>query len=146
MPVALGFAVGDFIAGINFLIDAVRSLNDTYGARADYQELGRELSNLTNALNGIQSLSLDPVQTNQIAAVNAAVNECRLCVDKFVRRNSKFKSMESITGKRWSPETFQQRARGVQWVVWKKDDVAKFRSEVRQQSDAIQMLLITGLK
>ncbi len=79
-------------------------------------------------------------------AYNAAVNECRLCVDKFVRRNSKFKSMESITGKRWSPETFQQRARGVQWVVWKKDDVAKFRSEVRQQSDAIQMLLITGLK
>ena len=38
--VPFGFSVGDFIASINLLIDAVHSLSDTNGAQADYEELG----------------------------------------------------------------------------------------------------------
>ena len=79
MPVGFGFSVGDFIAGINLLIETVKSFSETHGAKADHQELGRELISLKNALDGIQALSLNTAQAAQISAVNAAVDSCRSC-------------------------------------------------------------------
>ena len=46
MPVPFGFSVGDFISGIEFLIDAIKSLRDTNGAQDYQKELGRELKHL----------------------------------------------------------------------------------------------------
>lgn len=139
--VGLGISVGDFIAGLNFLIDAVHSLSDTYGAQADYEELSRELQSLNSGLDGIRALSLDSTYQTEIAEVNAAVDKCRACVEDFVQRNSKFKSLETTPGKRWSLATLKKCGRGVQWAVWKKDDVAKFRNQVQYHSGAIAMLL-----
>lgn len=138
-----GFSVGDFITGVNLLIDAVHSLSDTYGAQADYKELGRELQSLNSGLDGIKALSLDSTQTIGISAVNAAVDKCHACVEDFVQRNSKFKSLETTSGKKWSLATVKKCGRGVQWAVWKRDDVAKFRDQVQYHSGAIGMLLAT---
>ena len=84
--VAFGFSVGDIIAGVNLLIEAVQSLDATHGAQADYQELGRELQSLSSGLDGIGALSLDSTYEAEILAVNAAVDKCRTCVKAFVRR------------------------------------------------------------
>lgn len=97
--VPFGFSVGDFIAGINLLIDAVHSLSDTHGAQADYEELGRQLKNLRNGFECIEGLKLDATHPAQASAVDTALNDCRLCVDGFVKRNSKFKSLEATSGK-----------------------------------------------
>lgn len=141
--VGFGFSVGDFIAGVNLLIDAVHSLSDTYGARADYKELERELQSLNSGLDGIKALSLNPTQATEIFAVNAAVDKCFACVEAFVQRNSKFKSLETVPGKKWSPAMLRRCGRAVQWAITKKDDVAKFRDQVHYHSDAIGMLLAT---
>lgn len=141
--VAFGFSVGDFIAGVNLLIDAVYSLSDTYGAQADYKELERELQSLNCGLDGIKALSLSPKQATEISAVTAAVDKCFICVEAFVQRNSKFKSLESTPRKKWSLAMLRRRGRGVQWAIWKKDDVAKFRDQVHYHSGAIGMLLAT---
>ena len=143
MPVPFGVSVGDFIVGIEVLIDAIKSLSDTHGAQADYKELFRELNSLKTALGCIQNLSLDPSQPTQASAVNAAIDDCILCVDTFVKRNSKYSSLDSKQGKAWSLDGLNSCRRMVQWAIWKKKDVAKFRAQVQQHADAIQMLLAT---
>ena len=141
MPVAFGFSIGDFIAGINLLIDSVKSLDEAHGAKADYRELGRELSNLKDAFDGIQSLSLSQAQVAQVKAVNTAVAGCRLCIDGFVQRNSKFQGLDSTPLKRWSLAAFKKGVLGIRWAILKKNEVAKFRSDIQRHSDHILMLL-----
>ena len=141
MPVGFGFSVGDFIAGINLLIETVKSFSETHGAKADYQELGRELVSLKNTLDSIQTLSLNPAKAAQISAVNTAVDGCHLCVDGFVQRNSKFRSLESAPKKQWSLAAFKNGVLGMKWAILKKNKVAKFRADVQAHSNGIQMLL-----
>ena len=136
-----GFSVGDFIAGISLVIDAVHSLSNTNGAQADYEQLGRQLKNLRNGFECIERLSLDATQSAQVSAVDTALSDCRMCVDSFVKRNSKFKSLEAEFEKGWSLTGLKRQARKVQWALWKKKDVAKFRAAIQQHSDAVQMLL-----
>ena len=143
MPVGFGFSVGDFIAGINLLIEIVKSFSETHGAKADYQELGRELISLKNALDGIQALSLNTAQAAQISAVNAAVDACRLSVDGFVQRNNKFRSLGCAPVKQWSLAAFKNGVLGVKWAILKKNKVVKFRADVQAHSNGIQMLLAT---
>lgn len=143
MPVGFGFSVGDFIAGINLLIDSVKSLDEAHGAKADYQELGRELSSLKNALDGIQTFSPGQAQVAQVTAVNTAVDGCRLCVDGFVQRNSKFESLDSTPSKRWSPAAFKKGVLGIRWAIVKKNEVAKFRSDIQRHTHHVLMLLAT---
>ena len=130
MPVAFGFSVGDFIASINFLIGSIKSLDDTQGAKADYQGLLKELQGLENALDGIQKLSPDPAQATQIAAVNTSIGDCRFCIDGFLQRNNKFQTLKSTNQKRWSLQSFRKNVRGVQWALWKKEDVATLRAQL----------------
>ena len=139
--VSFGFSVGDFVAGISLIIEAVHSLSDTNGAQADYEELGRQLTNLRKGFECIEGLNLGTTQLAQVSAVETALNDCRLCVDGFVQRNSKFKSLEATSGKQWSLAELKRQGRKVQWALWKKADVAKFRGAIQQHSDAIQMLL-----
>lgn len=139
--VPFGFSVGDFIAGLNLLIDAVHSLSDTDGAQADYSELGRQLKSLRKGFECIQGLNIHVTQSAQASAVDTALNDCRLCLDRFVKRNSKFKSLEATSGTQWSLAALERQGRKVQWALWKKADVAKFRAAIQQHSNALQMLL-----
>lgn len=143
MPVAFGFSVGDFITGINLLIDSVKSFSETHGAKADHEELQRELIVLKNTLDGIQALSLDQAQAAQILAVNDAIDACHSCVNGFLQRNSKFKSLSSNPAKQWSLAAFKRGVLGIQWAILKKTEIAKFRAKVERQSNNIHMLLAT---
>ena len=143
MPVAFGFSIGDFVAGINLLIESVKSLDEAHGAQADYQELGRELSSLINALDGIQTLSLSLALVAQVNAVNFAVDGCRLCIDGFVQRNTKFQGLDSTPLKRWNLAAFKKGVLGIRWAIVKKNEVAKFRSDIQRHSGHILILLAT---
>lgn len=143
MPVAFGFSVGDFITGINLLIDSVKSFSETHGTKADHEELQRELIVLKNTLDGIQALSLDQAQAAQILAVNDAIDACHSCVNGFLQRNSKFKSLSSNPAKQWSLAAFKRGVLGIQWAILKKTEIAKFRAKVERQSNNIHMLLAT---
>lgn len=67
--------------------------------------------------------------------VNEAVNDCRFCVESFVQRNSKFKSLDSTLDKGWSVEVFSDRVRKVYWVVWEEEDVAESPTTLRCHTD-----------
>ena len=141
--VGFGISVGDFIAGINTLIVIVHSLSDTHGAQADYKELGSELQSLKSGLDGIEALSPDPTPTIEFSTLIAAIEKCKACVERFLQRNRKFKSLENTPGKKWSLATLKKRGRGVQWTIWKKDDVQRFRGQIQYHTAAIGMLLGT---
>jgi hypothetical protein len=57
MPVPFGFSVGDFIAGIKLLKNAVDSLSDARGATVDYSELRKTLDSLDKALDAANQLT-----------------------------------------------------------------------------------------
>lgn len=139
--VPFGFSVGDFIAGINLLIDAIHSLSDINGAQADYEGLGRQLSNLKNGFECIEGLVLDDTQKAQVSAVHTALSDCRLCIDDFIKRNNRFKNLETSCGEQWTLAALKKQGRKVQWALWKKADVAKFRAAIQLHSEAVQMLL-----
>lgn len=139
--VPFGFSVGDFVAGISLLIDVVQSFSDTNGAQADYDELTRQLKNLRNGFESIEDLNLDATQAAQASAVSTALNDCRLCVDSFIKRNEKFKSLETPSGKQFSLAALKRQGRKVQWALWKQKYVAKFRASIQQHINAVQMLL-----
>ena len=143
MPVPFGFSVGDFIGSIKLLVDAVKSLRDTNGAQDDYKELIRELKHLRTGLECIEALSLDQNQPVQFSAAKAAMDDCFLCLDGFIQRNVKFSSLGSIPASRRTAVGFKDRWRMVQWALWKKADIAKFKSQVQRYAEAIQMLLAT---
>ena len=143
MPVPFGFSVGDFIGSVELLIDAVKSVRDTNGARDDYKELFRELKHLKIALECIKTLSLDPAQPVQLSAVGAAVHDCLLCLDDFIQRNVKFSSLSSTSPSQWTSAGLKNRWRMVRWALWKRADIANFKSAVQKHAEAIQMLLAT---
>lgn len=143
MPFPFGVAIGDFIAGINLLIAIVTSLHETHGARADYQELARELTSLRVGLDSVRDLSLDAAQVFQASAVSKSVDNCYSCVNGFLQRNSKFQDMATTSDQQRGLDRLKRRIRCVQWAILKKDDVAKLRAEVQQHCEAIQMLLAT---
>ena len=139
--VPFGFSVGDFIAGINLLLDIVRTFDTTQGAQADYRELGEELINLRRVFEGLKDLDLDTPQSSKASAVNKILNDCQSCIDGFMKKNSKFQSLSDTSEKRWSLATLKRQGRKVQWALWKKADVARFRTTIQQHANALQLLL-----
>ena len=139
--VAFGFSVGDFIAGINLLIEAASSMSNTHGAQADYQGLSRQLRNLTNSLDCIQALNQNLLQPTQAAALDTALKDCRRSVDDFVQTNKKFKDLQNATGGQWSLATLKRQGRKIQWALWKKADVIKFQCTIQTHAAALQSLL-----
>ena len=111
MPVPFGFSGEDFIGSIELLVDEVKSLRDTNGARDDCKELCRELKYLKNGLECTKALSLDPTQPVQLLAVKAAVHDCLLCLDDFVQRNARFSSLGSPSSSQWTAAGLKTRWR-----------------------------------
>ena len=141
MPVPFGFSVGDFVSSIKLLLDGIKSLRDTNGARDDYRELVRELKHLKTGLISVEALYIDSTQPIQCSAAKAVVDNGLLYIDDFIQRNARFSSLDSIPASRWTIAGLKDRWRMVQWTLWKKADVVRFKSQVQQHVEAIQMLL-----
>ena len=141
MPVPFGYSVGDFIGGIELLLDGIKSLRDTNGARDDYRELIRELEHLKIGLGSVEALYIDSTQPVQYSAAKAMVDDCLMCIDNFIQQNARFSSLDSTPASRRTVTGIKDRWRMVQWALWKKTDVFRFKSQVQQHVEAIQMLL-----
>lgn len=69
------------------------------------------------------------------------VDDCLMRIDDFIQQNAKFSSLDSIPASRLTVAGLKDRWRMVQWALWKKADVVRFKSQVHQHVQAIQMLL-----
>jgi hypothetical protein len=147
MAAPFGFSFGDFIAGICLLKDVVAAFSDTKGARASYQELSRELSSLQSALEGIRDQTYDQSHPHHGVAITEALERCQRCIDEFVKRLSKSKSILASSGSsKWSRSSFERHIRKIEWAVCKQTDVHQFRKEIQIHKMAILSLQTTLLR
>ena len=71
------------------------------------------------------------------------VDDCFMRIDDFIKRNAKSSSLEFTPARQWTVAGLKDRWQMVQWALWKKADVVRFKSEVQQHVEAIQMLLMS---
>lgn len=138
--IPFGFSVGDFISGIALIKDSIDALKDTKGAAKEYQELKRGLTGLQHGLTAIIGLDLDSTDQNY-SAIDKTIKNCQLCIDTFLGNNCKYAALAADRKQELSLEVLKTNLRKIRWTVCKKEDLAKFRSELQMHSEALQMQL-----
>ena len=140
MPVPFGFSVGDFIA-LSSLISNIRTSLQSYGgARADYQELERELEILQLALAAIKSLTGPSQRHSEISAIKLVALSCRQTLNEFYARIQKYEKSLGITSKQ---SKGRASGRMVQWGLYMQVDMAKMRSYIAAHVGTLNTLLST---
>lgn len=136
MVIPFGISAGDFIAGLKLFKDAIDSLSDARGARADYIELTQTLNALTTALDAASQFDGAVHQ----AAIVVVLQGCRECVTDFLADIAKFELLKtkSITVRR-----LKTGLKKVQWALCKKEDVLNFKGHLETHLSALQLLLLT---
>ena len=139
MSVGFGFSVGDLVAGLKVIKDAVEAVKDTKGASADYTALIAEISSLQDGLEAIDDLRLGYRGfPKQQIAIDRAIEACRKCVDDFATSIAKYQPhlKNQATGVISS-------YRKIRWALCKKEDVAVFRSRLERHTSSINMLILS---
>jgi hypothetical protein len=142
MAVCFGFSVGDIIAGIGMIKDAVKAIDDSQGASKDYRTLMKELDGLKEALDAIGSLKIDPDRYVTVKKpIEDAVAGCKACIDDILRSIAKYQPhLMGSKSKQW-----RSILRKVQWALCTREDVQNFRSRLEQHSSIVS-LLVTALQ
>ncbi|KAJ4373372.1 hypothetical protein N0V83_003667 [Neocucurbitaria cava] len=123
MVIPFGVSAGDFIAGLKLFKDAIDSLSDVRGARADYIELTQTLSALTTALDAASQFDGAVHQ----AAITVVLQGCRECVKDFLTDIAKF---ELLKNKSVTVRRLKTGLKKVQWALCKKEDVLNFKGHL----------------
>ena len=143
MPVTIG-SVGDIISLSILIKNLVKSLDDSRGSSAEYQDVVRELGNLDYALREVEKLSQSSEPTIRLIALSGTVNDCaqqcRECIEKFHTQVKKFEKSLQPGG---SGNFVKDSAQKVRWQVSEKADLAKFRAKINAHCLSINMLLNT---
>ncbi|KAF8848554.1 hypothetical protein BDZ45DRAFT_775551 [Acephala macrosclerotiorum] len=141
MGVPFGFSVGDLIAGIGVIKDGIKSLSDARGAKADYRSLSGTLDSLSQGLEALQELKLDPKQdSRQQSAIKQAVDRCRGSIDSFLERTGKYNVLESSPNAQDWKLKLRECNLKLKWAILKKDDVKKFQDDLHGQIETISLL------
>ena len=138
MAVPFGFSLGDFIAGINVIVIAVKAVQESNGATAEHAALLNELANLEGGLTAMDDLDIDQSRHRQCRAIDNAVKECQDCITNFIRSIAKYQPWLRPGAKNWRASL-----RKMQWAFCKKDDIRNLRDNLERRSSSINMLLIT---
>lgn len=139
MAVGFGFSVSDLVTGINLIRDSVEAVRGKKSAPAEYAALLTEIDCLRDGLEAIDDLDLETNGTEkQKAAIERATTACQLCIDEFLARISRYQPhlREGVSG--WVSSYHK-----IQWALCRKQDVAKFRSQLERHTSSINMLIIT---
>jgi len=139
MAVGFGFSIGDLFAGLRLIKDSVEAVHDTKGSPADYSSLVKEIICLQDGLDVIQELQSEcSLSERQNAALERAAYACQESIDEFLSSISRYQPHLNARA-----SGIQSNYRKIKWALCKKDDVAKFRSQLGRHASSINMLLIT---
>lgn len=138
--IPFGVSVGDFISGINLIRELIKALEDSAGSSVEYRDLIRELYSLERALLEVKHLNLDESQHTQSVALRQAAVQCQQTIDEFLQKIRKFQPSSSTGG---SKSPWRDGLRKIEWALYKKDDVQKFRAQLNGHTASINILLMT---
>ncbi|KAF2677018.1 hypothetical protein K458DRAFT_447159 [Lentithecium fluviatile CBS 122367] len=144
MPVGFGFSVGDFIATLNLVHDAIEAINDARGSSASYRALIRELYVLESALLRVKNLQLEDELEIEKRALEQTAAQCQRAIDEFFAKIQVYQPHLRGGG---SGDGTRARMKDawmkVKWAFCKEEDVDKFKADLRGHSTSIQLLLQT---
>jgi len=141
MSAGFGFSVGDFVTGINLLKNVIDALKDCGESTAEYRGLTKDLENLMTTLCQVQHLEFDESLLSERDALYKAASYVQGIIEQFLDKNQKFHDPLSIGG---SGSRVRDAWKKVQWALCKKEDVAKFREQLRDCIGTINLLLATA--
>ena len=145
MPAPFGFSVGDGISVCLLIHDAIQALDSSRGSSAEYQEAIRELWALGRALLEVETLARGFEATVELNALShtarKAADQCRGCIETFLK---KVRGYEGTLREGGSGNKLRDLKGKLGWALFKREDLARFRTEINGYSSAINMLLITA--
>ena len=142
-PRGFGFSVGDFISGLELIRQFIKALEDSSGSSKEYRDLIRELYTLERALLEVKHLNVDEsLQPQKIATIQTVV-QCQETISSFLLQIATYQpSLRSGgSGKGWL-----DCLRKIQWAVYGKEDVQRFRAQIQGYTSSITILLVTFYK
>lgn len=139
MSVGFGFSVGDFIAALQLVNTVIQSLRDAGGSSTVYQQLAAELETLKAALEAVGRLDPDSGQRNEKIALHQAAAQCKRTIDEFAKKIQKY---QPHLGEEGSGSRLKDSWAKIRWAVCKKEDLQRFRADIRGHTGAIQILLL----
>lgn len=135
-----GFPIGDFVSGINLIRELIKALEDSAGSSAEYRELIKELYSLERALIEVKHLDFDESQHSQGVALKQAATQCQQTIDEFLQKIRKFQPALRTGG---SKSSWRDGLRKVEWALYKKEDVERFRAQLNGHTASINLLMMT---
>lgn len=94
--IPLGWSIGDLLSAIGVLKSVIEALDESAGAKADYQELMKEIYGLERVLITIKELGLDDSPLHpEHGVLRQAIDECQSCIDKFLKPLETYRSLSS---------------------------------------------------
>lgn len=113
------------------------ALDETKGAKSDYQGLIKELYSLGRVFVVIKSLDTDHLSSDEVSILRQTMTDCQTCINDFLKT---IESYESLTaGKSTSRDQFRK----IKWALGHKDDVQKFRETLDKRTTSLSLLLNT---
>lgn len=138
--IPFGVSVGDSILGVNLIRELIKALEDSAGSSVEYRDLIRELYSLERPLLEVKHLNLDESQPTQSVALRQAAVQCQQTIDEFLQKIRRFQPSLSTGG---SKSPWRDGLRKIEWALYKKDDVQKFRAQLNGHTASINILLMT---
>lgn len=140
MPVAFGFSSGDIVAGINLVREIIKALDKSKGASREYLQVIAELRGLETVLILVKHEDEKLTDINGRTALCRAVEDCRTCIDDFLKSIQKYHGYLNRAG---SDNKLKDALRKVQWHLCKADELTAFRLRIASRVQNIEMLLAT---
>ncbi|KAF2279505.1 uncharacterized protein EI97DRAFT_492106 [Westerdykella ornata] len=140
MSVGFGFSVGDFLAALRLVGTVIDALRESSSASSDYRDLLNELLHLETALIHVKRVELDESQYAEKVALRQAAAQCQRTIDEFWKRIQAYQShlRDGGTGSRVKDGWVK-----IKWALCKKDDLEKFKANLRGHTSSIEILLVT---
>ena len=144
MPITFG-AVGDIISVSLLIKDLVKCLDESRGSSVEYQAVIRELWSLDHALLEVELLFRSCKQSVELSGLSETANCCVEPCRKYIRDfRDKVKKYQGALGGGGGTGSLVRTSAKVRWRVSMKDDLAKFRANITEQTLSLNLLLATA--
>ena len=137
---AFGFSFGDFVDGIELIRQLINAVKDGAGSSREYQDLVHELYSLERALLEVKQAQITDELRPQRIAVEQAALQCQETISQFLLKISKYQLSFRVGG---SGSTWRDGLRKIQWALYRKEDVQRFRAQIQGHTSSIMTLLMT---
>lgn len=155
MPIPYGVGIGDFIAGIDKIIEIVKACRDVGGASDEYRSLSNDLKNFVVILESLrqQASGQTAHAQNYRQEIMDVVESCEKLAASFREKLDPYDkrlgdhaqpSITSLT--KWKIDRMPDFARKSKFALLMPDEIHAFRQEFFTKIQNLHLLVTSSLK